>query len=173
MFFFFIPLLGIVAAVLGGGVFALAFAFIRKPVAGPNRFGTASPTRSVGQALGRAFVRALDFSGRGNRWDFWSLALFVAITGLLFVAATIGALLYSIETELGPTRLEQIVIVAVAGVGWVMIAVACLSMAVRRLHDSNRSGWWLLLLLVFGYFILLYWFLQPSTRDTEETAAVF
>ncbi len=54
-----------------------------------------------------------------------------------------------------------------------LLSIACLSMAVRRLHDVNRSGWWVLLLGVFGYFILLYWFLQPSQSSTAELSQVF
>ena len=41
------------------------------------------------------------------------------------------------------------------------------------LHDVNRSGWWVLLLGLFGYFVLLYWFLQPSVRAAEEEAGIF
>jgi len=52
-----------------------------------------------------------------------------------------------------------------------VLGVASLSMAIRRLHDTNRSGWWLLLLFVFGWFILLYWFIQPSQRN--DVAEVF
>jgi uncharacterized membrane protein YhaH (DUF805 family) len=35
---------------------------------------------------------------------------------------------------------------------------------VRRLHDTGRSGWWLLLMLVplVGPLVLLYWYVQPS-----------
>lgn len=53
-----------------------------------------------------------------------------------------------------------------------LLAMPSLSIAVRRLHDVNRSGWWILLLLVFGYFILLYWFSQPSQND-DSTVRVF
>ncbi len=51
----------------------------------------------------------------------------------------------------------------------VLLAIPSLAMAVRRLHDSNRSGWWVLLVLVCGYFILFYWFVQKphDERATE------
>jgi hypothetical protein len=39
-----------------------------------------------------------------------------------------------------------------------------MALAVRRLHDTGRSGWWLLLMLVpfVGPLVLLYWYVQPS-----------
>ncbi|MBW8881277.1 MAG: DUF805 domain-containing protein [Asticcacaulis sp.] len=48
-----------------------------------------------------------------------------------------------------------------------------MSMAVRRLHDVNRSGWWLLVLCVAGILTLLYWFVQPPQSDLAEKAEVF
>ena len=39
-----------------------------------------------------------------------------------------------------------------------------LAVAVRRLRDTDRSGWWILILLIpiVGYLIFLYWLVQPS-----------
>jgi uncharacterized membrane protein YhaH (DUF805 family) len=38
------------------------------------------------------------------------------------------------------------------------------AVAVRRLHDTNRSGWWLLLVFVpLGNIVLFVWFCMPSS----------
>ncbi len=39
-----------------------------------------------------------------------------------------------------------------------------LAVAVRRLRDTDRSGWWILVLLIpiIGYLIFLYWLVQPT-----------
>ena len=44
------------------------------------------------------------------------------------------------------------------------------SVTVRRLHDTGRSGWWSLILLVpvIGFFVFLYWMIRPS--DPTENA---
>ncbi|MGH2489623.1 MAG: DUF805 domain-containing protein, partial [Candidatus Limnocylindria bacterium] len=43
-----------------------------------------------------------------------------------------------------------------------------LAVSVRRLHDTGRSGWWLLLTLVpFGGFILLVFYAQPTGPDNR------
>ncbi|MGN6424589.1 MAG: DUF805 domain-containing protein [Asticcacaulis sp.] len=49
-----------------------------------------------------------------------------------------------------------------------------LAVGARRLHDINRTGWWLLLLLTgfgaIGLIVLLIW---PSQKDDEAIAQVF
>ena len=44
-----------------------------------------------------------------------------------------------------------------------------LSVAIRRLHDTGRSGWWLLIGLVpfIGFFVLLYFFVLDSENDNQ------
>ena len=44
-----------------------------------------------------------------------------------------------------------------------------LAVSVRRLHDVNRSGWWLLLILTgVGILALLYWAVQPSIDEDNN-----
>jgi uncharacterized membrane protein YhaH (DUF805 family) len=43
------------------------------------------------------------------------------------------------------------------------------AVAVRRLHDTNRSGWWLLLVFVpLGNIVLLIWFCAPGTSGPNR-----
>ena len=75
------------------------------------------------------------FSGRASRSEFWWFYLFSVFCTNIAAAA---------DTSLFGT---------VYGQGWMSTAVACLltvpSLAVqaRRLHDTGRSGWWMLLVL--------------------------
>jgi len=45
-----------------------------------------------------------------------------------------------------------------------------MALAVRRLHDIGRSGWWLLLMLIplIGPLVLLYWYVQPSAEGANQ-----
>ena len=46
--------------------------------------------------------------------------------------------------------------------GWVMF-MPSLTVSVRRLHDINRSGWWLTLALTgVGFLWLIYWAIKKS-----------
>ena len=52
-----------------------------------------------------------------------------------------------------------------------LLFLPSLAVAVRRLHDVGRSGWWLFIMLVplFGFLLLLFWWVQPSEpRDNAH-----
>ena len=50
-----------------------------------------------------------------------------------------------------------------------MFLIPNLAVAVRRLHDTGRTGWWLLIGLVpvIGFFVLLYFFVLDSENDNQ------
>lgn len=74
------------------------------------------------------------FSGRLNRKPYW-LFVFSIFLGMIIVGAIAGGLygldLYSVA-------------VIVVGIGYFALVVASLSFVVRRLHDRDKSAWWLL-----------------------------
>jgi uncharacterized membrane protein YhaH (DUF805 family) len=82
-----------------------------------------------------------DFHGRANRTEYWLFGLFQVIVylGIMGLSVALGA-----SGSIG----------AAVGIGlllFVIVALGCfipnLAVLVRRLHDSNRSAWWLLLYL--------------------------
>ena len=47
-----------------------------------------------------------------------------------------------------------------------------LGLNVRRLHDINQSGWWLLIAFTgIGVLLLLYWAIQPGTAGANQYGA--
>ena len=47
------------------------------------------------------------------------------------------------------------------------LLIATIALSVRRLHDINKSGWWLLIFLtIVGIFVLFYWACLKG--DAEE-----
>lgn len=80
-------------------------------------------------------LKYLSFRGRANRQRYWLTAL--SICGLIFVSAIVAAMLASVPA------LALIVVPF-----WVAFFVAVLANGVRRLHDRNKSAWWLLVFYV-------------------------
>jgi len=160
MILFFLPVLALIALIIAGIVFAAAFVFVRKPSVTQNRFGSETATRNPLVAIMSGFRRIFDFRGRANRMDFWIFAIFTGVMCFIALILSIFLLLARHEDPIYSALWILLIIPA--------MAIPSLSVAVRRLHDINRSGWWLLLLFVFGYFVLLYWFLQPSQKETAE-----
>nr|WP_280925101.1 DUF805 domain-containing protein [Bifidobacterium sp. ESL0784] len=83
------------------------------------------------KAIKRFFAKYLRFSGRSSRSEYWWPDLLILVVGL--------ALLIIDKTVLGRNG-------SLLDVIWILaIFVPILAVSIRRLHDSNKSGWWILL----------------------------
>ena len=103
-----------------------------------------------------------EFSGRARRKEYWMFALFNA---LIYIAILIfSAILGSIDNSLALIGSLLLVIYGLA------IFVPSLAVAVRRLHDTGRSGWWFLIAFVpfVGGIILLVFTVQDSVPGENE-----
>jgi uncharacterized membrane protein YhaH (DUF805 family) len=97
--------------------------------------------------------RYAEFTGRAGRPEFWWFVLANLIVGVVF-----GLLAYI-----------SLVFGVVVVVYYLAILIPSIAVASRRLHDSNKSGWWLLLWFVpFGNIVLIVLFALESTQgDTR------
>jgi uncharacterized membrane protein YhaH (DUF805 family) len=103
-----------------------------------------------------------DFGGRARRKEYWMFALFNA---LIYIAILIfSAILGSIDNSLALIGSLLLVVYGLA------IFVPSLAVAVRRLHDTGRSGWWFLIAFVpfVGGIILLVFTVQDSVPGENE-----
>lgn len=96
---------------------------------------------SFGQAVSSVFSKYATFSGRARRSEFWYWVLFVFL--LSAVAAVADSVLKTTFAEGSPYGW----ISAVVGLALLIPGIA---VTVRRLHDTDRSGWWYLLTFVCG-----------------------
>ncbi len=85
------------------------------------------------QALRSALLGTFDFSGRSDRLEQWT---FTFLTAFVVVAIYVSS-------HLGASFGGPMVLVLVAGAAWMMLAH--ISLFVRRLHDNNRSGLYMLI----------------------------
>lgn len=88
------------------------------------------------------FTKYADFSGRATRSEYWWFVLLVVLgTAALAVFSNTATSLFSLLT-----------------------LVPSVAAAARRLHDTNRSGWWQLIVLVpvVGWVILIVFLAQDS-----------
>lgn len=83
------------------------------------------------------------FEGRSRRKEYWMFTLVNLIISMILAALSFGTLqnIYAL-----------------------VMFIPSISVSVRRLHDTNRSGWWLLLGLIpfLGALVLIYFFIQDS-----------
>src|SRR5262245_47108562 len=92
-------------------------------------------TMTFGQAISSGFQNYVNFTGRAARSQFWYWVLFAVLASI--VASLIDFALFP-RSYLSPIN----TLVGLA------LFLPGLAVSVRRLHDTDRTGWWLLLLFI-------------------------
>ncbi|HEY1119274.1 MAG TPA: DUF805 domain-containing protein [Acidimicrobiales bacterium] len=96
---------------------------------------------SFTESVRTCFQKYADFSGRAGRAEFWWFFLFVT---LVSIGATIFDAILGLDFDagaFGDTGVLQILT-------FLALFLPDLAVNVRRLHDTGRSGWWVLIVLV-------------------------
>jgi uncharacterized membrane protein YhaH (DUF805 family) len=88
----------------------------------------------------RPLERYADFVGRASRAEYWWFALAMLVVFIVIsIIESMTGLKGMIGGVYGPLTLLL----------WLGTIVPSLSVGVRRLHDTGRSGWWMLLLVPY------------------------
>ena len=108
---------------------------------------------NFGQAIGSGFKNYIGFEGRACRSEYWFWVLFVVIVGI--VLGIIDGILFP-DTQTG-------LLGPLFSLG---VFLPGLAVAIRRLHDIDKSGWWVLIVLIpiVGLIIFIVW---AVTRGIE------
>ena len=121
-----------------------------------------------GQAISSGFSNLTNFSGRASRSEFWWWMLFIWIINVI-LAAIINLVTPSSSSTSSLGFFGNVAVLIVS----VVFFLATLAVAVRRLHDTGRSGWWVLLYWVccIGTIILIVFWVQPSQPNDNAYGA--
>ena len=96
------------------------------------------------EAVQSGFSNYVNFRSRACRSEFWYWQLFLLIGGVIAEIFD-----YGIGSSVSP----------LTSIFWLGTIIPDLAVYVRRIHDTDRSGWWLLLFFVplVGAIVLLVW----------------
>jgi uncharacterized membrane protein YhaH (DUF805 family) len=113
------------------------------------------------QAVQSVFSNYANFRGRACRSEFWWFQLFLLVGGI--VAALLD--LFANTNLLGGSPLATLF--------WLATIIPDLAVTVRRLHDTDSSGWWILLGLIplIGMVVLIVWWCQKGSRGYNRFGA--
>jgi uncharacterized membrane protein YhaH (DUF805 family) len=99
-------------------------------------------------------INYANFNSRSARSEYWWWVLFSVIVAVIFY--------FLVMAVPGIRYLQMIYSLAVL--------IPSLAVAVRRLHDIDKSGWWILigLIPIIGWIVLIYWYIQEGTRGDNQ-----
>jgi uncharacterized membrane protein YhaH (DUF805 family) len=121
------------------------------------------------RSVGGGFRNYATFSGRASRSQFWWWLLFVWLGGIgaSIIDSLMGRQFWQItQTASGTWQVSASTVGFVAGVFSLVILLPTLAVSVRRLHDTDHSGWWWWLGLIpcVGWLIMIFaFYIQPGT----------
>lgn len=108
--------------------------------------------------------RYADFSGRSRRKEYWMFALGVTLATIILciLAVLLGGGLQGMAESggwiAGP-------FLFVFGIFWLALIVPAIAVQVRRFHDQDKSGWFVLLNFIpyiGGLIVLVFMFLEGT-----------
>ena len=105
------------------------------------------------ESIGNGFSNYFTFSGRALRSEFWYWYLFIFIFNIPLAI-------------FGP-------FIPILNLLYLVIFFPTLSVTIRRLHDTNHSGWWQLLQIIpiIGFLALIYWFTKAGDISDNRFGA--
>jgi uncharacterized membrane protein YhaH (DUF805 family) len=112
------------------------------------------------QSIRTCFSKYVTFSGRASRSEFWYFSLFLALAGFAF--SVIDAMLF-LQSDIG----------LLSPIFSITTFVPSIAVSVRRLHDVDFSGSWLLIVFVpiIGWIFLLILAIRIGTQGANRFGA--
>lgn len=101
-------------------------------------------------AVKTCFQKYVDFEGRAQRSEYWWFVLFnwlVSLVISIFLQSEAISSIYSLA-----------------------VLIPSLAVGARRLHDTDRTGWWQLLAFIpiLGWIILIIWYATPGKAEDNQ-----
>jgi uncharacterized membrane protein YhaH (DUF805 family) len=116
----------------------------------------------------KPYLKYAQFNGRADRKEFWYFVLFYIVV-MAILSILDGMLFGGAQTYSGDNGLSYSSSGPLAAVFGIGSFIPFLAAAVRRLHDTGKSGWWVLLGLIpiIGTIILIVFYAQKGQAETN------
>lgn len=116
---------------------------------------------SFQEAVQTVFNKYATFEGRARRSEYWYFTLFVFCVN--FVIRVLASIV-------GGSNVLATVLAGVSTIFSLGVLVPQIAVAVRRLHDIGKSGWFYLigLIPVIGWILVLVWFCTDSQPGDNQ-----
>ena len=111
------------------------------------------------EAVQTCLRKYVGFSGRARRSEYWWFFLFTVLVSM--VASVLDSILGTMSDTTNVGLIGSIASLA--------LLLPSIAVAIRRLHDTSRSGWWILigLIPIVGWIILIVFYCQDSHGENR------
>ena len=112
----------------------------------------------IQQSIKTCFKKFATFDGRASRSEYWWFSFFYIL--VVIVAVFLDGVLVGGNLESAG---------ALEIVSQLILLLPALAVTARRLHDVDRSGWWMLVgITIVGLIPLFIWWLAPGTNKKNK-----
>ncbi|MGN6817121.1 MAG: DUF805 domain-containing protein [Sphingomonas sp.] len=127
--------------------------------------------------------RYADFSGRSRRQEFWMYMLLLVVIWMVAFAAMmvmgVGAMSMAGVNADGTPRVGGMagmfasmgIFAVIFGIIWLALLIPTIAVSVRRLHDTDRSGFWLL--MPIGIYVLAIVVIIAGAANQSSAMMIF
>jgi uncharacterized membrane protein YhaH (DUF805 family) len=114
---------------------------------------------NFGQAIASGFRNYATFAGRASRSEYWYWTLFSVLVSV--VAGILDAAIFPFSA-----------VSPLSAISTILLLLPGIAVAARRLHDIDRTGWWLLIMLTgIGVILLIIWDCFRGTTGSNRFGA--
>lgn len=120
---------------------------------------------SFGTALRAFWSNYRNFRGRARRSEYWFIQLFLVATNLAAAAIDLALMDGDVDRFIANGG------GGIVGLIWILATIVpALAVLIRRLHDTNRSGWWALIGFVplIGTIVILVFTVKDSDQGENS-----
>ena len=123
---------------------------------------------SFGTAIKAFWSNYSNFKSRARRSEYWFIQLFLVITSVAVAAIDLALMNGDVDRFIANGG------GGIVGLIWILATIVpAIAVLIRRLHDTNRSGWWALIGLVplVGAIVLLVFTVEDSNKGVNKYGA--
>ena len=123
---------------------------------------------NFGTAIRDFWSNYSNFKSRARRSEYWLIQLFLVLTNLAVAAIDLALMNGDVDRFIANGG------GGIVGLIWIYATITpALAVLIRRLHDTNRSGWWALIGLVplAGAIVLLVFTVEDSNKGVNKYGA--